>query len=169
MKSTLLIGAVILAVMFPVGYNMVYSPQQAKLHAIQQQMAKEQANQQAQIETDALLRQLEQERIRLPKEPNPSWLVSEAVALGEKAGLQLTNISQEPNQALGPYTRLAISLEFSASYHQLGTFLDRVEQSPSYIRVETLTVAPNPNHQELAQIKLILSTAYVPPIMGVQG
>ena len=114
-----------------------------------------------------LLSAIEEYRKRLPGESDPSWLVRETVALAQKADVQLTNITQEEPQQVSGFTRLAVNLQFSASYHQLGAFLDDIERAARFIRVDHMTVTRTGERddQALAQIQLALSTVYLPPVL----
>ncbi len=168
MKSQLLAGAIALVVALPIGYN-IRRGQQEKRRLIQTQIAQVRSAHEVQADITAALRQIEQYRKRLPPEPNPSWLVNEAVTLGEQAGLQLTTIAQDPPQTFQTFTRLAVSLEFAASYHQLGMFLDRVEHAEHFIHVERLSVTPPREEWGKATIQLTLSTVYLPPVQQQSG
>lgn len=170
MKATVLIGAMTVAVAAPIGYTIARGHQE-KARLIQTQITQEHTTQQAQADVAAMLRQIEQYRTRLPSEPAPSWLVTEAVALGEQAGLQLATIAQESPQVLQQLTRLAVTLEFHATYHQLGAFLDLLERSERFIRVERLEVK-SPTSKDSgteASIQLTLSTVYLPPLLKGSG
>lgn len=165
MKTTLLVGALTLAVAAPAGYNIVKGYRE-KVHLVQAQLVKEQAVQQAQADVAATLRQIDQYRKRLPPDPSPSWLVTEAVALGEQSRLRFTTIDQESPVEFPQFTRLAATFEFTASYHELGAFLDRVERSERFIRVERLQVDPSREEGGEALIRLTLSTVHVPPVLS---
>lgn len=169
MKPTLLIGVIGLALTGWIGYHGIYARQQERVHLIQAQVAQEQANQDAQQQVATLLAQIEQYHKRLPPEPDPSWLVREAVAIGQKAGLELTTITKESPQQFQQFTRLAINLHFTATYHQLGTFLDHLEQSDHFIRVEHLAVNGPQEARGPASVELVLSTIYLQPVVSGAG
>lgn len=171
MNTTFLVGAMTVAVAVPIGYTITRGHQE-KIRLIQTQITQEEATQQAQADVAAMLRQIEQYRTRLPSEPNPSWLVAEAVALGERAGLQLTAIAhQESPHAVQQFTRLAVTVEFNASYHQLGTFLDLVERSERFLRVERMEIRSPTSKEKGNQgsVELTLSTLYLPPVLKGSG
>lgn len=169
MKPTFLFGAIAVAVVAFLSYTMLKGHQE-KIHLIQQQSEHEEAVQNTQADVAVMLRQIDEYRKRLPAQPNPSWLVSEAVALGEQSGLQFTAISQDaPRELQSQFTRLAITLEFAASYHELGRFLDRVEHSNRFMRVEHLDVTSPRERGGQATVQLTLSTVYVPPAVKGSG
>jgi Tfp pilus assembly protein PilO len=165
MKEALLLGGIGIASVVLIGYNFVYVPQQNQVKLIQAQVTQEQTNQATQAEVAALLLQVERYRKRLPEEPDPSWLTREVVALAQKSGVQLTFINQEPSQSFEQFTRLAVNLQFHASYHRLGSFIDEIERSEHFIRVEQLIVSPS-EKEDSAAIQLILSTLFVPPVVA---
>jgi Tfp pilus assembly protein PilO len=165
-KPTLLLGGIGVALTALLGYNFVYGPFQRQVGLIRLQLAEEQATQQTQGEVAAMLREVEQHRKRLPQDPEPSWLVREVVALSQKAGVQVSAITQEPPSLNEQFTRLAVTLQVSASYHQLGAFLDEVEHSDHFIQVDRVRMNRAQGTGPIA-IELTLSTLYLPPIVNV--
>ena len=166
-KSTFLMGVIGLALGGLVGYDRVYVPSQQRVHQIHTQIAQEEEQQQTKTEVAALLLQIDQYRKRLPDEPDPSWLIREVVAHAKQAGVQLTTINQAPPQTFPEFTHLSVNLQFTASYHQLGTFLDAIERSNRLIRVEQLHLraVDEGNADAQATIQLVLGTLYLPPLL----
>jgi Tfp pilus assembly protein PilO len=168
MKEMLLIGVIGVAISLPLGYNMIYVPQQVKVVSIKRQIAEEQKKQQTESEVALLLQQLQQYRDRLPQEPDPSWLVREVVPLAEKAGVQLATIRQEVPQESDQYTRLSIILQFAAPYHRLGAFLDDIERSERFIRVERVRVSQG-RDDDPPKIEVTLESFYLAPLTPAGG
>ena len=165
-KRALLLVVIIVAMVGALAYSGIYVPYQRQVELIQAQKAQEQANQQTQADVASLLHTIEQYHKRLPTEPDPSWLVRETVALAQKAGVQVTNISQEDPQPFAGFTRLAVNLQFAASYHQLGAFLDDIEHADRFIRVDRINVNHTTARNEpLASVQLVFSTIYLPPAL----
>lgn len=165
MKASLPIVMIGVAVIGLFGYHNIRARQQRLLGVIRHQIGQEEVNQQAQAEVAALLLQIEDYRKRLPPGPDPSWLVREAVAISEQAGINLAVINQEPATPIPPhFTRVAVNLQFRASYHRLGEFLDLLERSRRFIRVERVDFAPVSGHDYAGEgtVRLLLSTVYVP-------
>ena len=163
MKPTLLIGIVEVALAGFLGYNMLYLPKQREVQRVRAQQGEERTHQQTQTEVAAYLQQIERYRKRLPPEPDPAWLVRELVDLAKEPGVQLTSISQDEPQSLGQFTRLAVRLQLSATYHQLGSFLDAVERSDHFMRVDRLDIQQQGSTDRPA-IQLTFSTLYVSPL-----
>ena len=148
------------------GYNLIHKPQQRQLSQVGLAITAERTRQQTAFAIAETLQQLDRYRGRLPEEPDPSWLVRHVVSVAEETGVQLTSISQEPPQRFEQFTRLAVKLQVAASYHHLGTFLDRLEQSPQFLHVDSLDITKPRTSEVDAQpeeITLKLSTIYLPP------
>ena len=169
MKPLLVSGLLAFAVAGLLGYNVVYKGYQEKLHLVQTHIAQEQATQRLQKEVADLYRQIEQYRKRLAPQPDPSWLVNQVAAFGEQSGLKFSTIDREAPQELSQYTRLAVTLQFSATYHQLGLFLDQVERAQYFFRVERLDVAKPDRTGDAASVLLVLSTVYLRPVSSTAG
>ncbi len=164
MKQTLPIGVLIVALALGIGYNFIHLPNKRQVNLIRKQIAQELANQQTQAEVSTLLKRTEEFRKRLPDEPDPSWLARAAVALAQTVGVQLTTINQELPQEFEQFTRLAISLQFSASYHELGTLLDAIERSDQFMCVERVRVGHSTTGDHVT-IEVVLSTIYLKPVV----
>ncbi len=169
MKPTLLIGAMGLVLTGFFGYHTVYAPQQGRVRVIQAKLAARQSDQQAQQEAAVLLEQYQKYRQRLPENPDPSWLASEVLAIGRKAGLEITSVTQETPQPFQQFTRLAVTLQFSASYHQLGAFLDELERSDHFILVDQLALTGSKKAGDPGTVRLLLSSLYVPSALTASG
>lgn len=147
-----------------VGYNWIHVPGRKQLRVIQNQVTQEQLHQRTAAEINAARQDIERYRTRLPLEPDPSWLVRQLRPLAEHAGVQVVVITQEPPRELSHFTRLAVSLDISATYHQLGAFLDAVERADRFIQVEQVQFSTtNAKPGQPGSITLRFSTLYVPP------
>ena len=166
-QQTWLPGAIIVAFAGFFGYHFVYRPQQAKLAEYPRVLEHQQADYQAQADVAALVERVESYRRRLPAQADTSWLVNEVVSVANDVGVQVTRIVPEPSRDFQGMTRLGVSLQASASYHQLGAFLDRIERAPVLIRVDRadLSGASDANPSSERAIQLVLSTLYLPPFV----
>lgn len=167
MKQMLLIGTIGVALSSLFGYHAVYAPQQKQVRVIQGQIAQEQSDQQARMDVAALLQHLERSRERLAPEADTSWLVREVVALSKRAGVQLATINQDAPAPLQKFTRLGAAFQFSASYHQVGVFLDALEHSDHFFHVEHLDITRASAEGQSSVVRLVVSTLYMPPVAQV--
>ena len=166
-KPVLLLGMIVVATTVLFAYTGIYMPYQRQVQLLDTQNAKEHANQRTQADVAALLKTIEHYRTRLPSERDPSWLIRETVAIAQKSGVQITNINQDPPQEFTGFTRLSVAVQFSASYHALGAFLDDIEHADRFIRVDRINVnRAYAGNNEAASIQLGLSTIHLPPVMA---
>ncbi len=164
MQLTLLLGAIGVVFALPLGYYAVYAPQQRQVGLIRAQVAQEDTTQQTRAEVAALLEQVERYQKRLPPAPDPSWLARGILMLAREAGIQVKSISQEPLQEFEFATRLSVTVDLSATYHQLGTLLDMVEGSSLFLRVERLTIS-RVWGEKAPMIRATFSTIHLPPVL----
>ena len=165
-KPTFLLGMIVVATSVLFAYTGIYAPYQKQGQLLQTQHAKEQTNQRTRADVAALLKTIESYRRRLPSERDPSWLIRETVAIAQKSGVEITNINQDPPKEFTGFTRLSVAVQFSASYHALGAFLDDIEHADRFIRVDHINVSRRyAGNNEEATIQLGLSTVYLPPVM----
>ena len=166
MRITFLVGAIGLAIFALAGYNLIQKPYQEQLRLLKADYDQEHETQQQRATVAELLDELERYRKRLPPGPDPSWLVRETMALSRQAGVTLSNIAQRPPERLGTLTRLTAQADFVASYHGVGTFLDQIEQSKSFIKIQQLSVTPSRGDAEGEHsIRVIVSSFYLPAVV----
>jgi Tfp pilus assembly protein PilO len=170
MKPPLLLVMVTLVVAVTgfLGYNNIHAPHQTQVRVIQNQIAEEQATQTMQADVAALLDQVERYRKRLPQERDPAWLVTQVLPIADRHGLQFTSISRETPLDVGGITRLTISLQGTGSYHQVGAFVDELERSEMYLRVERLQLSPPVGDApaETGAVSLAINTLYMAPAVN---
>lgn len=164
MRPALLLGIIGVAGAAFFGYHRINGDQQEQVRLIRAQIAQEEADQRAQADAAALLNRVAEYRKRLPQEPDPSWLVTHVTALAKKTGIQFTTITQDIPQDQKSFTRLSASLQFSASYHQLGAFVDAIEHAQPFLRVDRIEVSASGDRQERVPMKLVLSTVHFPDL-----
>jgi Tfp pilus assembly protein PilO len=165
---TVMIGLVVVVSGF-VGYNNIYKPHEAEVRQIQTKIAEETANQTMQADTAAVLKQVESYRKRLPPARDPAWLADQVLAIADRTGLQLSSIGRDaPAEVGGGLTRLSVSLSGFATYHEVGAFVDEVERSQSYLRIEKLTISPSGDATtgEKGSVQIQVSSVYVPPVVN---
>ena len=168
-KEWMVLGAIGIAISVVIGYYGVYVPKHHEVALIREQSAQQRLHQETETEVAALLEQVERYHKRLPEEVDPSWLVKQVMDIAERDGVQLTSIVQGSPEAVEQFTRLAVNLQFNASYHQLGGFLDDIERAVQFIRIEQLQV-DRPDIQGVAPIQLTISTLFLPLLApGVHG
>jgi Tfp pilus assembly protein PilO len=164
-KITWALSAAILGAAAFVGYNMIYVPKRQQVAQIDLQLAEEQQTQQAQADVAKQIEEFETLRKRLPPEPDPSWFTQRVLSIASNAEISLSNISQIEPQTYQGFVHYSLQLAFTAPYHKLGTFVDLVERSDAFIRVERLSVMPPKEPGLPPQIDVVLGTVYAPPVI----
>ena len=162
----LLVGIEVLIAVV-IGYRGIYAPQQRQVHALTERRTTETQFRQSAEEVAALVQQIERYRARLPQAPDPSWLVQELLDQARTAQIELTSITKDSSQPIGAATRLGVTVRFEASYHHLGRFLEAIERSEKFLRVEHVQVGRADPRGGPVTITLTCSTLVIPP--GLPG
>ena len=156
-----------------IGWYGIYQPQRDRQLAAQTAYAEEQqkaALQRDIADREALLRMY---RDRLPKTADTDWLISQSAAVAVEAGIQLNTVRPDSPAAEKDYTRLTVTVESVATYHELGRFVSRLESAQPFIRIDRVKVAEaastdgaRPSTDDAPtgrrKIMLTLSTIYLP-------
>ena len=106
-------------------------------------------------------------RQQLPSEPDASWLVRQAVDLGQQVGISFTSITQDSPQPGKVYTRLGVTLRFEATYHDVGRLIDLLEGADGFMNVERLNMSPPLRGVGPQTVDLVLSSIYLAPPTGL--
>lgn len=161
--STVLSGFVILALCAYFGYHIAYVRPGKAVEQIQQQLTEARQKHELQQVVVSSLYALEQQRTRFAERPDPDWLLQEISQLTTVAGLEARAVSPHPALTRGDVTVLRVSLQFRATYHELGRFLGRIESHPRFLQVDDLQLIAQSAESRHADVRLTLSTVYVPP------
>ncbi len=105
-------------------------------------------------------------RRRLAPEQDVVWLLRTVGELANEADIHLSTISPQPPKHRGEFTQVSVSLRLTASYHQLGQFLSRLESAEHLLRVDKLNLSPKASGDGAseADVDLVVSTMYLPPL-----
>lgn len=160
MKPSVISGVAILVVSGLFGYQRVYVSSRQELSRLREQLREQQQAQELRVQLARSLQELERFQQQLPPEPETEWLIREVGRLAQKAGVQLASITPQNPTKLDAFTRVAVTLQFQASYHQLGEFVSAIENATSFLRVDQLEVSGG--QQRTTPILLTVSTVYVP-------
>ena len=144
------------------GYAHIYLPAQQKQHQLQDRLNLERETQALKEGIISGLDEIERLRSRLPSKPETEWLLKTVGDIAKAEGVQLDSVALEEPKRLQDAARLAVSLNFHTSYHQLGRFISALENSPKFLWIEAMEVS---RHQATgaAEVALTVSSMWVPP------
>jgi len=162
MKPILLSGIIIALLTGYVGYHGVYLPTQQQLRKLQTQLDDAKSTQALREQVAGSIEQHERYRKQLPTDGNMEWLLREVTQRAEEEGIQLQSILPQDRKDLRDASQFSVHLQLSASYHALGKFVSALERSAPLMWVEECSISRT--GQDDPQIRLIVSTLYVPPI-----
>jgi len=172
MKLSVVSGILVFVFGAILGWQRVHGPAEARLGEVTKQLAAERETHRVREQVAGLLRETEEFRKRLAPEPDSAWLVREVGKLAEAAQIELTSIAPQSPKPVQEFTGLAVAVQFSSSYHELGRFLSVIESSYAFIRVDELSIAKDlrehdPDGRPL--VKLTLATLHAPAAMLPSG
>lgn len=164
MKPALLSGIIVLAVAGLFGYK-VFSEDQREAQRIREQLQQASHLEQQRSQLGASVEEVEAYRRRLAPEGEVAWLVQAVGELAREAGVRLATINPKRPRAFGELTQLSVALHLSASYHQLGQLLSRIESAEHFLHVDELDFTLMRQEEGgIAGVDLLISTFHVPPV-----
>lgn len=166
MNPSLISGLIVLALAARIGYVNIYLTGQEEVQRIRTEQKQLEELQSLRMQVTGALEQSERLRVKFGQKSEPDGLVQEVDRLAQKVGIKLSRIGPEQTREASGFLYLAVSLQVTCTYHDLGNFLSEIENSEAFfIRVDELDVSRLPDAQGFASAKLVLSTLYVPPLI----
>ncbi len=84
--------------------------------------------------------QLDQYKKQLPPSADAKWLMNQITELAKSSGLELLSIQPEKLTPSPHFHESAVRVGIECSYHELGVFLQRIESSPIFLRIQKLVL-----------------------------
>ncbi len=145
-SKKILILVAILCVITGVYYYSVFSPQQQELNAMKKELIKlvEEVEKSKAISRDlekykAQVEQMNKELAvaltQLPTEKEIPEILRNISSLGKESQLEFTLFRPKPEEPQPYYAKVPIELSIVGSYHNTGTFFDKVSKQPRIINV----------------------------------
>ncbi|OGP54272.1 MAG: hypothetical protein A2162_09130 [Deltaproteobacteria bacterium RBG_13_52_11b] len=151
-SKKILVLAAVLCVITGVYYYSVFSPQQQELDAMKKELSKlvEELEKSKAISRDlekykAQVEQMNKELAvaltQLPTEKEIPEILRNISSLGKESQLEFTLFRPKPEIPQQFYAKVPIELNIVGSYHNTGTFFDKVSKQPRIINVVDFNMA----------------------------
>jgi type IV pilus assembly protein PilO len=160
MKPILMSGIILAVLAGYTGYHGIFVPTQRQIKRLDTQLAEAKATQEVRERVAGSLNEFERLRKQLPQDASTEWLLREVTKRAQEEGIQLQSILPQDRRDLRDASELSVHLQLSSSYHQLGKFVSSLERSTPLIWIEECAITKS--GQDLPQIRLVVSTLYVP-------
>ena len=164
MKPAWISGTIVLAVTIFFGYKIFLSDAR-EAQGVREQIEQELERGDRLTQLEAAFGVVESYREVLSPEREGVWLIRTVGKLAQEAGVHLSAVNPRRPRHFGEFTQLSVSLRLTASYHQLGHFISRIESAEHFLRVEQLdfTFASEVDGAVGADVDLIISAFYLSP------
>lgn len=160
-KELLLSLGIILAGLF--GAKYIFQKQQDKIRNINSGIAIEQQKLALAKELFALHNKLIQ--ISAPYlEKDTSFAVDKLKEILSRCGAKIASVSIEKEAPAELYQLTRYRLSLQADYHSLGKFMSVIESLPEIIKIEEVSLAPQPqtvDSENILNVRMTLSTTFV--------
>lgn len=156
-RRALLIGAGAALALLVLWYFLLWSPAGGRLTAARDRTAAAEAQEQAltlEIRRlqDAHRKEpvkratLESLRVAIPDAPQPGQLILEINDAANRSGISFLSIAPTPPAAplAGGPPQMALALSVAGGYFQVLDFINRLDDMPRLIVIDSLSLAPNP-------------------------
>ncbi len=131
------VGMALIAVWYL--YGSVYKGTVVAIREVNGQIENEQQGGEIAKEVAGLQTVVAKYRSYFVKGKDESWLVDKVSRAANEAGLTIVSLNPRPLSDAGAFIYVGLSLSASGTYHQLGDFIGRLENSREFIRIEKLS------------------------------
>ena len=165
----IILGVIVLAILVAGGYFLLLSPKMIEVSDLRGQRATKQAEllqsravaaslARFKQEAQALRAKLETAKERLPSEKEIPGLYRQVSDLAFQSGLSVSLFQPKDPVTRDVYLEVPISINAEASYHQLGSFFDRLSRLPRIVNLTDLKLAGIARPTGTIRADLILTT-----------
>lgn len=95
---------------------------------------------------------------RLPNSPEAPELFEQLKRIAWQTGLRYTAFDRLPPVKHKMYTEILMSISLIVDYHGLGEFVNRIETSDRFAKVDNIDIQTNPDDYSRQKVELNLST-----------
>ena len=145
-RNKVLILCAVIFVSLLVYYQVLYAPQQQEIVALKKELGRELENLEKskaierdlakyKAEVEQKNRELAEAKKQLPTEKEIPEILKNISSLGKEAQLEFTLFRPKPEEPQQYYAKVPIELGIVGSYHNTGTFFDKVSKQPRIINV----------------------------------
>jgi len=139
-RSVIIIAAAIIVFAIFIGAVFIYTPFKNATKELESKISVEK-NKNALIgKINILGRNLEGYRKKIAEKEDPSWLSKEISRIVSEEGIEVSSVEPGVVEKRDLYTKLDVTLDVYATYHQLGAFLSRIESEDRFFRVGSLNM-----------------------------
>lgn len=114
------------------GLNFIYKNRVAEIQTIR--------NEQTRVDLRNKVSQMQEvydgNQQKLPEVKETAWLLGEVAKIANQNRIKLQAIRPKPMQQEKDFTKFSIELNIKCTYHELGSFISRLESSKKFIRVD---------------------------------
>ena len=145
---------------------------------IQQELAEVKELREAQLRVHRLRENLRAMQGQFAPTTDTEWLVNRLASRVQEAGLRMESIDPHAPVTVQDFQQLSVTVQLSASYHQIGKLLSQLEGSDELIWVQDLDIDKAPARSSwgadptrlgsstLPRVRLTLAALYVPEEIG---
>jgi len=139
-KSILTAAAAIVVCTIFIGLVFIYIPFENKAKEFKSKISVEKDKNDIIARINTTGKRLEFYSKSLPEAKDTSWLLKEISRISSEEGIETSSIESGDLKEKDLYSKLNVTLNVYASYHQLGVFLSRVESEEKFFRIESLNM-----------------------------
>lgn len=135
-----IISILIVLITFAIGTLLIYIPFTEKNKSLRAQILEERNRNLLIGEIRAIGKHLKIYEKRLPEGRGVSWLLGEISEMASDKQIEISSIKPGAPEDRGLYTKLYVVMDTISTYHQLGSFLSKVESSKKFLKVESINI-----------------------------
>ena len=159
-RRDLMVFVILLCLGVVIGANF-YSAQMRELSKIKTSISEEKKKNELIPKINKALNTLDAYKKRLQKK-DASFFMNKVAGFGQESNIRINSLTPGSAQERDTFVKQPLALSAEATYHQLGKFISKIENSPEFLRVERMSVSTaGRSGEETEKIVLTLSNIYL--------
>ena len=138
-------------------YNKIYKTTVNSVKGINTSISTENANVDILKRLSTLQHTLSDYRGYFAKETDASWLVDKVSKEASNSGLNIISLNPQPLATRRSFVCGSVNLTAGGTFHQLGDFVAKMENSKEFIKIEKLSFKKN---NELLNVDMVISAYF---------
>jgi len=139
-KLTILICGVILIIAVFFGYNNIYILQIQRIEERKRQFLLELDKNKVAYKISAVQKKIDRHIKHFPESADTSWLVPKVSAKVRKSKAEFVAIEPKEIKHYDKFDVISVRLTLKGSYHSLGKFINEIENSDKYMRINSVKI-----------------------------
>ena len=132
------IPVIILLIAAILGYMVIYAPLTSKKSVLESGLAEIKQKNELLANIKQVSVKIKNNENVISKRKDESWLINKISSIANEAKVNVVSVEPQRKISVGDYEKISVKVDLVCSYHRLGRFISRLENSPELLKIDSL-------------------------------